>query len=257
MADTPRPNAEELWRAIVEVHNESKALFLFCEELEPRQFKTFLQPYNELRHAYEHAVRSKANELQLGKGSPSDIYQSESLGKCLAHEYRGFFDCADWLTVILRESVQETLQPYSNACIKSALPDYYSRDRIRVTELSESIAKIRGDKDIARKQESEDEVTPMAPAVLDEVRKYKEILSELRHIREKVWKALPALIDYQRKEKREGRGEWTGKWTAGIVSSLLTAAILCVAGLTWRALTTKNPPVAAPTDTAAPRTPAR
>ena len=69
--------------AIVEVHNESKALFLLCEELEPHEFRTFIQPYSELRHAYEHAVwRCMANQLQLGESAPPMMdYQADKPGK--------------------------------------------------------------------------------------------------------------------------------------------------------------------------------
>jgi len=140
MAEHQRPSSGEYWKAIVEVHNESKALLLLCEELEPRQFRTFIQPYNELRHAYEHVIRCKANELCVDGRTPAEGYQSTSLGKTLAHEYRGFFDCADWLAVILRESVQDMLQPYSPSCILTSLPDYYAAVRIRVLEISEAIA---------------------------------------------------------------------------------------------------------------------
>ena len=162
------------WKAIVEVHNESKALFLLCEELEPHEFRTFIQPYNELRHAYEHAVRCMANQLQLGERQFSEDYQLTNLTKALGHEYRGFFDCAGYrLAILLREAIYDILDPYSASCILAALPNYYSVDRPRIVEISEAIAQIRGDKDIARRPEITDEEAATADpdAIVAEVRK--------------------------------------------------------------------------------------
>lgn len=148
MAINDPKNFDDLWKAIIHIHNESKALFILCEEIEPHEFRSFLQPFNELRHAYEHVVRSKANEFGMGKKLSGSEYQYNSLNKALGHEYRGFFDCADWLAVILREAIIETLKPFPLSCIQAALPEYYSNYRIRIDKISKEIATIRGDKDI-------------------------------------------------------------------------------------------------------------
>jgi hypothetical protein len=245
MADDPCRNLEEMWRAIVEIHNESKAMFLLCEELERQQFKTFLQPYNELRHAYEHAVRCKANELGLD-GSPPDVdYQWRSLARTLGHEYRGFFDCADWLAVILREAIQDTLRPYAPPCIQAILPNYYGNQQIRVIEISEAIARIRGDKDIARKKGADG--VAKDPSVLGEVRDYKAMLSELQDIHKSVLRAVPALLEYKRNSRREDRRKWT--WS--IMASVLAAAIGAAGALAWNAMWAKKAPGAGSTPTPA------
>lgn len=238
---------DELWRSIVEVHNESKALFLLCEEVEPRQFRAFVQPFNELRHAYEHLVRCQANKLGVDGKPPDADYQRASMGRTLGHEYRGFFDVADWLAIILRESIQNSLRTYSTACITASLPDYYSKDRVRVFEISEEIAKIRGDKDIARKKESEDDLVPMDASAVAEVRKYKAILSELREIHKKVLRAAPALEDFAQKTKKAERS----KWFWAILASLATAFVIWVVSVTWSAATNKNAAVS-PGSAAAP-----
>ena len=113
----------------------------------------------------------------LASRGPDPDYQCRSLSKALGHEYRGFSDWADWLAIILREAISDTLKPYSTACIQASLPDYYSRDQLRVVEISEAIAQIRGDKDISRTEKVEhlakDIITNGPSAKLDEVRKYK------------------------------------------------------------------------------------
>jgi len=115
----------DCWAQIVEVHNEAKTLFLLAEEIEHEKFQEFLQPINEHRHSLEHIIRAKADELGVGGEPPSEEYQLDSLKKALGHEYRAFFDCADWIAVIVREDVLTTLQRYSPTCIQAVVPEYY------------------------------------------------------------------------------------------------------------------------------------
>jgi len=133
-----------LWEQIVELHNETKALFLFAEEIEHEQFQDFTPPINEMRHAWEHVVRAKANEFGLDGCDFSEDYQQDCLRKALGHEYRAFFDCADWIGIILREEIHQALESYDTACIKEVLPEYYPTLRARIMEISTSIAIIRG-----------------------------------------------------------------------------------------------------------------
>ena len=228
-------NLDDLYRAIVEVHNEAKGLFLLAEETEPHRFRSFLQPSNELRHAYEHAIRAKANEFGQDKGPVDPDYQNRSLKRTLGHEYRAFFDWADWLSVILRERIQNTLKPYNNACIVEVLPDYYPTIKPRIMEISKSIAKIRGDKDIARREEEEpspDEIEK-DPAVLSEIREYKKMVAELWDIHKKMIKAVPSLEEYRQKKEREWWKNW--RWTVigTIIATIVGGVLLCFALGRW------------------------
>ncbi|MCX7429120.1 MAG: hypothetical protein NTW96_26280 [Planctomycetia bacterium] len=241
MTDQHEASNDEVWRAIVEIHNESKALFLLCEELEPRHFKAFLQPFNELRHAYEHAIRCMANQLRLDERSPDKKYQLESLNKTLGHEYRGFFDSADWLAIILREEIRTVLQPYSPACILASLPEYYSQDRIRVVEISEAIAKLRGDKDVARQRDADEAIAIAEPSVLiGEVRKYKAILSDLLGVHKKVIAAVPGLEEYKARSLAEERRQATWSILMKTIAGLAVAAIIGAVGYLWTVVTTKT-----------------
>ena len=143
---------DDLWAQIVEVHNEAKTLFLLAEELEHEQFRDFIQPINEHRHSLEHIVRAKANSLGLDPDGTDENYQRDSLRKALGHEYRAFFDCADWIAIVLREEIDCTLRPYDTSCIKDALPSYYSGLRSRITQISTAIAQTRRKKCIQDRQ---------------------------------------------------------------------------------------------------------
>jgi len=220
-----------LWAQIVEVHNEAKTLFLLGEELEHEHFRDFIQPINEHRHSLEHIVRAKANSLGLDPDGANETYQHDSLRKALGHEYRAFFDCADWIAIILREDIENTLRPYDADSIKDALPDYYSRLRGRVTEISIAIAQKRGDKNVSK-----------ADKILNDVREYKVILDELRGLHKRVTTAQDALEDH-RSRTRKTR---VNKWILGIAGSLVVAGIVGVVGFCWGKAVGTTSPAASP-----------
>ena len=208
--DDPNQSLDQLWRVIAEIHNEAKSLFLFCEEVEPNEFRSYLQPYNELRHAYEHAIRAKINQIGLD-GIVDEDYQRSSLNKTLGHEYRAFFDCADWLAVILRESIQTILSSYPVTCINTVLPDYYKILRPKIIEITESIARVRGDKDISKKEDPNKNI--------QEVHKYKQILEELRTIENRIQATIPDL----QKHKSELRSGLIKKTIIAVICGIVIA----------------------------------
>lgn len=204
----------KIWDQIVQVHNEAKTLFILAEELERKKFRSFLAPVLEQRHALEHIVRAKANECG---DAPDEEYQRKNLNKALGHEYRAFFDCADWLALILREDILDTLSAHEAGHIQTAIPEYYSDLRPRLEVISRKVAQARADKDVSDK------------AILEGVSKYKEVLSELTGIRDQIMAAVPSLVDLHLDARRKIRRERT--WQ--IVSALLLAAVLGLCGFLW------------------------
>jgi hypothetical protein len=227
---------DDLWAQIVEVHNEAKTLFLLAEEIEPNQFRDFIQPINEHRHSLEHIVRAQANVLGIDPDGVDESYQEDSLRKALGHEYRAFFDCADWIAIILREEISDTLTPYDAACIKEVLPEYYSRLRSRITEISTTIARKRGEKNVSR-----------TGRVIEDVRAYKLILGELQEIHSRVVGAQEALADYRSRIRRTS----TKETVKSVLCALILAAITGVGGFLWGKVTAKpssTTPHASPQD---------
>ena len=215
----------DIWKKIVEVHNEAKTLFLLAQELEQDDFLEYIQPIKEHRDAYEHVVRALANRLSFEAQEPSEEYQRDSLKKALGHEYRAFFDSADWLSVLLREQITNTLNGYSRDCIDTVLPNYPSEIRIRVTEISEQVAKKRERKDISNADE-----------ILTEVREYGQIVGELRDIHKQVTRAIPSLEERRKAERKEGsRGWWlsiAGMALVAVLTHVITVLTTGAAGPT-------------------------
>ena len=181
----------QVWLQIIEIHNHTKALFLLAEEICP-EFKDFIQPNNELKHTLEHIIRSKASELNVSEKKFEDDekekYIANSYNKALGHEYRAFFDSADWISVNFRSKILEILKPYSAECITHVLPSYYSEDRRRIDEINKKIANIRSSKDIVNSGK------------LGEINDYLDILGELEKIYTRVRDSVSALQEYKSKE---------------------------------------------------------
>ena len=206
---------EQKWCRLIEIHNHAKALFLYAEEID-REFKDFLQPALELKHALEHIIRAKAAALGVSKEPDvaAEEYAAHSYDKAIGHEYRAFFDAADWVSVRLREIITDRLKPFSQECISAVLPDYYKQLRPQVEKICREIARIRGDKDIAKGNN-----------VLDEVCEYQETINEPIKIREKIDCALPGLLEWKAKGKRREVVKWLVAISTGVFLTLVVKGL--------------------------------
>lgn len=136
-----------IWTRIVSVHLRTKRLMLLAEELDGN-FQTYFHPIKEHRDTLEHIIRAKSVTLEM-RQSQDESYIEMNLQKALGHEYRAFFDVADWLAVNIRETIQRLLTPYPNAAIAAVCPRYYGETRPKLELVTQKIAEIRASKDIA------------------------------------------------------------------------------------------------------------
>ncbi len=123
---------DEYWRQFIEIHNHVKTLFLLAEELETKGYQLQFHPILEQWDALDHLVRAEARQLGVIEGDDTDEqgncdtteYVTIQFDKAIAHTYQAFFDTADWLGIILRETILDTLSPYDHECIKAVIPGY-------------------------------------------------------------------------------------------------------------------------------------
>jgi hypothetical protein len=205
------PHADQ-WTRLVEIHNHAKSVFLCAEEFDP-EFLDFVQPVMELRNGFEHIIRAKAAELGLNGEAAANLpdYIPQSFDKVIGHEYRAFFDAADWFSVCIRDRVTKTLKRYSHECITAVLPEYYPKLRPRIDQICREIAVIRGAKDIAKGKD-----------LLAEVGKYRAAIDELLGIYERIENSIPALVDWKHKNRRSAVVGWI---VSALVGSLITAVV--------------------------------
>ncbi|MFA5043293.1 MAG: hypothetical protein WC381_10460 [Kiritimatiellia bacterium] len=215
------PDADQ-WARLVEIHNHAKSVFLCAEEFDP-EFLEFVQPVMELRNGFEHIIRAKAAELGLNGERDAKLpgYIPQSFDKAIGHEYRAFFDAADWFSVCIRDRITKTLKHYSHECITAVLPEYYPKLRPRIDQTCREIASIRGAKDIAKDKD-----------LLAEVAKYRAAIDELLGIYEQIEYSIPALVDWKHKNRWEAVKIWVASaFVGGILTSIVGTWILIKLGL--------------------------
>lgn len=158
---------EEYWLDICKIHLFTKHYSLLAEELAP-DGEIFLQPLKEHRDAYDHVIRVYATKNHLNEVSDTDEYMQKNMSKALGHEYRAFFDTADWLTLICRERINQLLQGQTRADIEARYPDYKELKKM-LLDLPAEITQLREKKDIGKD----------TTAALNEVDQYVKILDKL------------------------------------------------------------------------------
>ena len=159
---------------ISELHMYTKHYLLVAEEL-CEDGVAFLQPLKEHRDAYDHIMRIFTCPVKKYDIKESETYILEIMKKAFGHEYRAFFDTADWLTYICRKFIREQL---STPIIKKRYQERYSdyNDvKVFINNLGFDIANYREAKDINNQK-----------TLLEEVQEYKGTLEKLLNIYKKV-----------------------------------------------------------------------
>ena len=96
-----------LWKKIYQLHQKTKIYLLTAEEISENG-DALIQPLKEHRDAYDHIVRIFASTTKkVPEGYDYYSYIKGNLEKAYGHEYRAFFDTADWLNA---ENIQAILQ---------------------------------------------------------------------------------------------------------------------------------------------------
>ena len=158
---------EKIWNDICKIHLFTKHYLLLAEELST-DGDLFLQPLKEHRDAYDHIIRVYATKEKINNVENSDLYMQTNMSKALGHEYRAFFDTADWLTLICREKINKLLENISRNEIELLYPNY-KEFRKMLLSLPNEIATLRENKDVGKKDDS----------FLGVVDNYVEILDKL------------------------------------------------------------------------------
>lgn len=155
---------------ISQVHMYTKHYLLIAEEI-CEDGVTFLQPLKEHRDAYDHMIRIFSLSIKKDPKINVEEYMYDNMKKTFGHEYRAFFDMADWLTYICRKYIRSELS--YNAKRKKYESKYNDYKDVKnfINEVPYKIAKYREEKDV-----SNDEI------ILKEVMEYKEVIDKLLKI---------------------------------------------------------------------------
>lgn len=160
------------WERLCELHSRTKHYLLIAEELS-EDGSVFLQPMKEHRDAYDHITRAYSAEFQdaLPTKESKSEYMDRNMKEAYSHEFRAFFDTADWLSFICRKYIRTMLR---NQSIKNlhAFKDY-QKVKALVNSMPQQIAEIRSRETVL---DNKDEI----PETVDpRVAEYCDILDQL------------------------------------------------------------------------------
>lgn len=154
-----------------QIHLFTKHYLLIAEELS-EDGVAFLQPMKEHRDAYDHLMRVFSVHINDSvTDDKASEYISDNIRKALGHEYRSFFDAADWLTYICRKGIREQLMLRSVKKKYSQKYDDYDDVKSLINNLPFTIAEFREDKDVSK-----------VGVMLDNVIEYRDTMDRLIEI---------------------------------------------------------------------------
>lgn len=159
-----------------QIHMYTKHYLLIAEELSTEGV-TFLQPLKEHRDAYDHICRILALSIKDNKNDGNDIsvYILDNVKKAFGHEYRAFFDMADWFTYICRKYIREELSHKTIRKIYQEKFDDFEDTKEFINKLPLYVAKFREEKDVSNEQ-----------PILAEVLEYKKVMDKLLLIYQRI-----------------------------------------------------------------------
>lgn len=155
---------------ISQIHMYTKHYLLIAEELS-EEGVTFLQPLKEHRDAYDHLVRIFALSMKDEIQTDVKQYILDNVKKAFGHEYRAFFDMADWFTYICRRYIREELSYNAKRKRYEELFGDYEEVKKFINTVPLTVAKYREEKDVSNEE-----------PLLSEVVLYKGLMDKLLEI---------------------------------------------------------------------------
>ena len=157
--------------AMSTIHASTKHYLLISEEL-CNEGVAFLQPLKEHRDAQDHLMRifGLSNPKISTKNAQisDENYIIDNVKKAFGHEYRAFFDTADWFTYICRRYIREELSfPSKRKKYEESFKDF-TELKTFINDLPLLIAQYREKKDVSN-----------CSTVLNEVAKYEDTMIQL------------------------------------------------------------------------------
>lgn len=132
-----RTKEVEYKRQLREVYKAYKELFIQAEEkLEEMGF--FVAPMLEHRDALDHLMRY----FTLTDEKEITVEALEQLDKALGHEFRAYFDVADYICITVRSKIADSFKGIPKKKIRLKW-EQYSEVKRNIVKISDDIATIR------------------------------------------------------------------------------------------------------------------
>lgn len=196
-------------KEITALYQISKGLMLYSEEVDEEK-RSYLQPINEFRNAFDHLMRVFA--FKFGLKEADEKYAVINLDKAFGHVYRAGYDLLDFISIALRKKIQNELESISSEALSTIFPEYYREIKPYIEDKSSEIAKLRAGKDVG-------------DANVKDFEKYIEIVENFKSYFDKILKIKPSLIEYDQKTEKEKKKERVWQILIGVIIAIMGAIV--------------------------------
>ena len=193
---------------LYELYDKVRQAIILVENFD-KERNMYIAPINQLRSALDHIFKA----INSAKDKEDSTYE---LKEAKEHLDRAGYDALELLAGNLGSSIIEKVSKYDNKTLTSVFPDYFSEIKPQITEIKNTVAKLRSKK----KKDLEKSFS-----------EYFDQITELINFDKRVDIMIPSLEEFKKKEQKTDNK----MWITGVVSAVVSGIIV---GLTVFFITT-------------------
>ncbi|HUS75347.1 MAG TPA: hypothetical protein VMY43_04995 [Methanothrix sp.] len=197
----------DILEKIAKLYDYEKGLMIYAEELAD---ESFIPAINEIKDAFDHLMR--VFSVKFGLRERDSEYVNDNLDATFRHLYRATFDLLDFIRLLQKERIYETVKDFSRETLVEVFPEYYNKIVPEIENAMQKIPRYKSEKDIGNPN-------------LESVKSYVEIIEGTKQHFTKISEMMPSLVDYENRKKNEERNrnikQYAIKLVLVIVSALL------------------------------------
>jgi len=197
----------DILEKIAKLYDYEKGLMIYAEELAD---ESFIPAINEIKDAFDHLMR--VFSVKFGLRERDSEYVNDNLDATFRHLYRATFDLLDFIRLLQKERIYETVKDFSRETLVEVFPEYYNKIVPEIENAMQKIPRYKSEKDIGNPN-------------LESVKSYVEIIEGTKQHFTKISEMMPLLVDYENRKKNEERNrnikQYAIKLVLVIVSALL------------------------------------
>lgn len=203
---------QKLLNKIAYLYKKTKPLILYSEEIDPN-YEANAQIWKELRDALDHLMRVFIRKFEAPSLSEEDRrYINSNLYKVVGHIYRAGCDALEGTCLSLRDEIKKIYDNFDLEALNDVIPSFW-RKKVRIQELSEKIADLRGQKDVSDSNMEK---------IFDS---FVEIAEELREMYDQFKSKVFELEEYQKKLDEKNKKDHQRNLVIAVISALVGAII--------------------------------
>jgi hypothetical protein len=181
---------------MVSLYAKTKLLILQAEEMDTALCSN-IAIVKEQRDALDHLMRAIGD--CYANNPNGDEYRTKNIDKAIGHIFRSAYDALDSLAISLKIKINDAMQGHTNDAISSVIPRYYSEHCACLDEINVKITESRNCKDVGN-------------ITVPRLDSYMKFVTTLLEIKKDCEKAVPGMVEFDRKKRREDMWATVREW---------------------------------------------